>query len=621
MSIFGRAEAGTKGTLQLVQRGTDKRIPVELVKQPSGEVLDPTELEGLHVMVSSKSGSWCATIPYTIEDNKLVVEVTADISRQLGLGIYTMTATGRIPDPAYDDGYHDYEVVVDLCKVTKYGSNETPVKVDAKVIEGLRGLNNFQLAVKHGYQGTEEQFAKDIIPKSNYERAKELEGFVGTELEYLKRLKGEKGDQGIQGIQGIQGEKGEQGIQGEKGDQGIQGIQGVKGDKGEQGIQGIQGIQGVKGEKGEQGIQGIRGVQGEKGDTGKSAYVSYLETTNDRIKMTEKQWANANDFFYQFIFRLLKGAGVKPTETDMTADQVYELDRQRREIIEALRHHGVDINEGDGLSTVATKLAEIHAPVIVIHKEQQMLDWIIEESPTIKIYDGYSPASLRYTFGRCSKLRRIPDIIGASAVTDVSYICASCASMVSATLPDLPLVTTAGSAFAGCSSLTSLTIGDVPKCRTFSSLATGCAALQTLEIGNASSAEDISLIAVNCGSLTTVKVSFGNQVNNAQMAFFSCSALQRIDGELDLSTATNVSSTFGGCSSLEEVRIKGIKVDLDLSACANLSVESVKYLVDNLQQVTGKSITLHRDWQTAHPTEARAYAQKATAKGFALTFR
>jgi hypothetical protein epulo_10952 len=621
MSIFGRAEAGTKGTLQLVQRGTDKRIPVELVKQPSGEVLDPTELEGLHVMVSSKSGSWCATIPYTIEDNKLVVEVTADISRQLGLGIYTMTATGRIPDPAYDDGYHDYEVVVDLCKVTKYGSNETPVKVDAKVIEGLRGLNNYQLAVKHGYQGTEEQFAKDIIPKSNYERAKELEGFVGTELEYLKRLKGEKGDQGIQGIQGIQGEKGEQGIQGEKGDQGIQGIQGVKGDKGEQGIQGIQGIQGVKGEKGEQGIQGIRGVQGEKGDTGKSAYVSYLETTNDRIKMTEKQWANANDFFYQFIFRLLKGAGVKPTETDMTADQVYELDRQRREIIEALRHHGVDINEGDGLSTVATKLAEIHAPVIVIHKEQQMLDWIIEESPTIKIYDGYSPASLRYTFGRCSKLRRIPDIIGASAVTDVSYICASCASMVSATLPDLPLVTTAGSAFAGCSSLTSLTIGDVPKCRTFSSLATGCAALQTLEIGNASSAEDISLIAVNCGSLTTVKVSFGNQVNNAQMAFFSCSALQRIDGELDLSTATNVSSTFGGCSSLEEVRIKGIKVDLDLSACANLSVESVKYLVDNLQQVTGKSITLHRDWQTAHPTEARAYAQKATAKGFALTFR
>ena len=543
MSIFGRAEAGTKGTLQLVQRGTDKRIPVELVKQPSGEVLDPTELEGLHVMVSSKSGSGCATIPHTIEDKKLVVEVTADISQQLGLGVYTMTATGRIPDPAYADGYHDYEIVVDLCKVTKYGSNETPVKVTANVLEGL---------------------------------------------------KGEKG------------EKGEKGDTGERGERGLQGLQGERG------------LQGLQGERGLQGLQGERGERGEKGD---SAYDSYRATTTDSTPMTEKQWANANDFFYQFLFIILKGAGVKPTETDMTADQVYELDRQRREIIEALRHHGVDINEGDGLSTVATKLAEIHAPVIVIHKEQQMLDWLIEESPTIKIYDGYSPASLRYTVGRCSKLRRIPDIIGASAVTDVSYICASCASMVSATLPDLPLVTTAGAAFSGCSSLTSLTIGDVPKCRTFSSLATGCAALQTLEIGNASSAEDISLIAVNCGSLTTVKVSFGNQVKNAQMAFFSCSALQRIDGELDLSSATNVSSTFGGCSSLEEVRIKGLKASLDLSACTKLSMDSVEYLVDNLQQVTGESITLASAWQTAHPTEARGYAQKATAKGFALTFR
>lgn len=175
MSIFGRAEAGTKGTLQLVQRGTDKRIPVELVKQPTGEVLDPTELEGLHVMVSSKSGSGCATIPHTIEDKKLVVEVSAEVTRQLGLGVYTLTATGRIPDPAYADGYHDYEVVVDLCKVTKYGSNETPVKVTANVLAGLKGE---------------------------------------------KGEKGEKGDTGERGLRGIQGERGERGERGEKGDKG-----------------------------------------------------------------------------------------------------------------------------------------------------------------------------------------------------------------------------------------------------------------------------------------------------------------------------------------------------------------------------------------------------------------
>ena len=107
MRPFGsKSEQGK--TLQLVQRGTDKRIPVELVKQPSGEVLDPAELEELSVKVASESGAGCVPVPHAIEDKKLVVEVTAEVTRQLGLGVYTLTATGRIPDPAYADCYHDY---------------------------------------------------------------------------------------------------------------------------------------------------------------------------------------------------------------------------------------------------------------------------------------------------------------------------------------------------------------------------------------------------------------------------------------------------------------------------------------------------------------------------------
>lgn len=62
--------------------------------------------------------------------------------------------------------------------------------------------------------------------KSAYEIAVK-NGFEGTEEEWLASLKGDKGDtgpqgeQGIQGIQGIQGEKGEKG---EKGDQGERGL-------------------------------------------------------------------------------------------------------------------------------------------------------------------------------------------------------------------------------------------------------------------------------------------------------------------------------------------------------------------------------------------------------------
>lgn len=660
MSIFGRAEAGTKGTLQLVQRGTDKRIPVELVKQPSGEVLDPTELEGLHVMVSSKSGSWCATIPYTIEDNKLVVEVTADISQQLGLGVYTMTATGRIPDPAYADGYHDYEVVVDLCKVTKYGSNETPVKVDAKVIEGLRGLNNYQLAVKHGYKGTEEEWLKTLKGESGddaYEVAKKS-GYIGSREEWLKTLIGATGLSAYElaKADGYMGSLGEwiASLKGDKGDSAYEvavsngyvgdeqtWVASLRGSDGKDAYEvakagGYRGsreewIASLKGDPGkdiyqlavEDGYKGSRKdyLASQKGDTGKSAYQHYLDTTDDKIKLTEKQWANANDFFYQLIFRILKGAGVKPTETDMTADQVYELDRQRREIIEALRHHGVDINDGDGLSAVATKLEEMRAPVIDVFKGQQFLDWPVDELPTLRVYRDYAPASLIYMLGRCSRLKRMPTLIEVDEVVDISYMCFSCTSMTSAQLPIMAKVTTAASAFNGCVLLESLEIGGLPSCKQMNSLVSGCKALKSLSLGDCSNVESIEQMVVGCVNITDVTAVFGGSLKNINMSFWGCSALRKVDAIIDLSECMGTGGAFSGCSSLEEVRIKGLKVDLDLAACANLSVESVKYLVDNLQQVTGKSITLHRDWQTAHPTEARAYAQKATAKGFALTFR
>ena len=304
--------------LQLVQRGTDKRIPVELVKQPSGEVLDPAELEGLHVMVSSESGMGIATIPYSVEDGKLVVEVTAEVTRQLGLGVYTLTATGRIPDPAYADGYHDYEIVVALCNVTKYGSNETPVKVQANVLEGLKGKDGksaYDIAVKHGYQGTEEEWAKGLTPSGG--------GGAGT-----AGPKGDKGEAGPQGPAGPVGPQGPQGLTGPSGPAGEQGIQGPigptgpigpKGDTGERGPAGEKGQDGAKGEAGTAGPQGQRGPAGErgpigpigpagpKGDKGKDAYQSYLDTTDDNPKLTEKEWADTIGSFASLIKAVVYG--------------------------------------------------------------------------------------------------------------------------------------------------------------------------------------------------------------------------------------------------------------------------------------------------------------------------
>lgn len=307
MNIFGREVGGggkPKKPLQLVQRGTDTRIPIELVAQPSGEVLDLSRFEQLRVKIFNDAGTY-ATPPTDIQDNHLIVEVTADISQALGTGIYSVEVTGRVADTAFADGFHDYTVRTTLCRVTSDGSDATPTKVTANVIEGLRG--------EKGERGEK--------------------GDPGE--------KGERGERGEQGLQGIQGEQGLQGIQGErgadgaKGDQGERGLTGergadgsdayqvavrngfvgseqawlesLKGERGERGADGTPGIQGANGLQGERGADGRDGERGQDGAPGKSAYQSYFDTTTDDPKLTEAEWADTIGSFAKLIHTITYG--------------------------------------------------------------------------------------------------------------------------------------------------------------------------------------------------------------------------------------------------------------------------------------------------------------------------
>ena len=609
MRPFGsKSEQGK--ALQLVQRGTDKRIPVELVKQPSGEVLDPAELEGLHVMVSSESGMGIATIPYAIEDGKLVVEVTADVSRHLGLGVYTMTATGRIPDEAYADGYHDYEIVVALCNVTKYGSNETPVKVTANVLAGLKGdtgLSAYELAVQDGYQGTLQEWLKSLGGADAYEVAKSA-GYTGSREEWLKTLIGETGLSAYE-LAKSEGYEGSLTAW-------LAFLKGEKGDKGDSAYE-VAVSEGYTGDK----QAWLAFLKGEKGDKGDSAYASYRATTTDSTPMTEKQWANANDFFYQFLFLILKGAGAKPTETDMTADQVYELDRQRREIISAIRSKGVPARDTDGIGELARLIGEIHAPVIDIFKEQQFLDWISDEFPALRVYRGYAPASLRYMLGRCSRLKRMPTLMEVDEVVDISYMCLSCTSMTSAQLPIMGKVTTAASAFNGCVLLESLEIGGLPLCKHLNSLVSGCKALKSLSLGDCSNVELIDQMAVGCVNLTDVTAVFGGSLKSMNMSFYGCSSLRKVDAIMDLSECGDVGNAFTNCTSLEELRLKGLKVSIDLSTCTKLSIDSARYLLENVQTVSGKRIDLSRKLLEANEEALGDLGDTASDKGWTINYK
>ena len=168
-----------------------------------------------------------------------------------------------------------------------------------------------------------------------------INGFSGTQAEWLTSLVGDQGIQGVQGATGpigltgatgiewqgewdnsvnyvnndavfhngaswfasgdpdvgdepsevssfwyplaLQGATGSQGVQGVQGATGSQGIQGDQGIQGEQGVQGIQGDQGIQGVQGDQGIQGEQGIQGDTGATG--AGLNILGTLNDETEL------------------------------------------------------------------------------------------------------------------------------------------------------------------------------------------------------------------------------------------------------------------------------------------------------------------------------------------------
>lgn len=623
MRPFGSKSDGK--TLQLVQRGTDKRIPVELVKQPTGEVLDPAELEDLSVKVASENGMGIATIPYTIEDKKLVVEVTAEVTRQLGLGVYTLTATGRIPDPAYADGYHDYEIVVDLCKVTKYGSNETPVKVQANVLEELKGKDGksaYEIAVKHGYTGTEEEWAKGLTPnggaggggngKSAYELAVES-GYQGTLQEWLKSLVGKDGADAYEVAKkaGYAGSR-EEWLKTLIGATGLSAYQLAK-------------AEGYEGSLTEW-------IASLKGADGKSAYQSYLETTTDNPKLSEEEWARArinngnaeegmNKTEIELLYKINNGTDESATETTTAGAQLMEADGHRRDIISAMRAKGVSVDDTDGLTDLAGKIQEIKVYVFPVYSARQLAQFKGAYLPTLEVYSEFNPADFSNMFANSTSLKALPEIRNAGQISAITNMCSGCVSMTTATLPDLPAVASASSAFYGCTSLETLSIGAMSRCTTLASLATTCSSLKTMTIGESPNVTEIAQIAYGCSSLTEVTIGTGDALTKVDNAFNGCSRLRRINGTLDFTKLAGTGNLFFGCEALEEVRIKGLKVDISLQQSTNLSTESVKFLVENLQQVTGKSITLARAWQTAHTAEARECSQKAAAKGFTLNFR
>ena len=660
MNIFGREVGGgkPKKPLQLVQRGTDMRIPLELVAQPSGEVLDISRFERLSVKIFNDAGV-DATPPTDIQDNHLIVEVTADISQALGTGVYSVEVTGRVADTAFADGYHGYTIQTALCRVTSDGSDATPTKVTANVIDGLRGLSAYEI-VKHGYTGTEDEWAKSLIGKDGadaYEVAKKA-GYAGSREEWLKTLIGATGlsayelakSEGYEGslsewLASLKGADGDNAYKvavrnGYVGDEQTW-LASLRGADGEDAYEvakagGYQGsreawLESLKGETGKSAYelakeeQNFTGTLTDylaslKGEKGKDAYQSYLDTTTDDPKLTEKEWATLNATTTQFLYRINKGKAAPMNEQTLSADQLIELQGNLIELANAMSKFGVVIDTRDvSIRSIIedVKRSDINQKLIV-YKEDLFRDYPGEHLPPLILNRQVS----FFSMFKHSNIVELPAISNIELMTSLVDFIRESPAIRRVVLPSLQFVKDASNAMKSCASLEEVKIGDLMECTVLDDAVSNSPKLRSVEIGVCPKVERIHGLAYECFALESIRIGLAGKLLDINESFYGCSNLRKIEGTIDVSLVTRISNTtFKSCTSLEEVRIKGLKADLDLSACANLSVESVRHLVENLQQATGKNITLARSWQQAHTEEAKSYAQIAAAKGFALTFR
>lgn len=258
--------------------------------------------------------------------------------------------------------------------------------------------------------------------------------------------------------------------------------------------------------------------------------------------------------------------------------------------------------------------------VLTLYKKEQFYEWTEARLPALKFKEGEN-VSLRYTFSKMKALKALPEIAGIERTSDISYMCKECSSLSSVSLPALPLCTDASSAFYLNSSIELISIGDMPLCTSLDSFAYEDRALTSISFGSSPKVTNIYSVVYGCSSLEEFTASFGDNLSDIRWAFGECGRLRHINGVLNFGGTTNYTSVFKGCTSLEEVRLKGLKADLDLSACANLSMESIRYLVENAQTVTGKRIDLSRKLLEAHEEELGDLGDTASDKGFTFNYR
>ena len=150
-------------------------------------------------------------------------------------------------------------------------------------------------------------------------------------------------------------------------------------------------------------------------------------------------------------------------------------------------------------------------------------------------------------------------------------------------------ITNCARMFLSCSNITVVPELNIINAANIVYMFGNCTKLTSVLGLNTSKVTNMSDAFSSCTSLTAIPQWNTSKVTNMNDTFRLCKNLISIP-QLDTSNVTSMGSTFYGCSSLTDLGgFLNLSVNLNLSSCPNLTVDSLMNVINNLKDLTGST--------------------------------
>lgn len=109
--------------------------------------------------------------------------------------------------------------------------------------------------------------------------------------------------------------------------------------------------------------------------------------------------------------------------------------------------------------------------------------------------------------------------------------------------------------------------------------------------------------------------------SNCNYLFYSCWRLVTIVGDVTFENAHHIAA-FTDCNSLQNVKFRQLRYNVDLKDSPRLTLESFQYLVKNATNTSAITVTVHADVyaKLTDPQQADWYAVNTAAQGKQISF-